>query len=63
MTKLTDEQARLLRWLKAGGGSQSKISVITGFSKSTIDNLLKQGLITDDWTIGYYSIKAKGEGK
>ena len=59
MTKLTDEQKRLLRWLEAGAGSQSKTSVMAGFSRVTLESLIRKGLVTDDFAIGYYSIKAK----
>ncbi len=57
MQKLTDEQQRLLNWLKAGAGSQPKISVDGLFSHSTIKSLLRTGLIIDDWCNGYYTAK------
>ena len=54
--KLSSEQERLLIWLKAGAGSQSKSSVHSCFSSATIKSLLNRHLIRDDWTKGYYSI-------
>ena len=59
--KLSGEQERFLRWLRRGEGrSQPKYATKGFFSKSTIESLIKRGLVIDDWAKGYFTATEEG---